>query len=184
MIKRSLNSYPHCWSESQSKCVYGWQKIYSFSKCPKEKEKLVDKMSNVIAKLDVGDVVKCCIKKITYFGIFFGGWRHACSDSPIWCIMGCHLGSCFIFQNWSDCWDKSSPIGFHTWGYIFSLKEITLDSLIEVLESVVGDFNNVDGTLQATQADSKWPDVESLIKEFKHIERVQSVSKGRFFLET
>ena len=64
------------------------------------------------------------------------------------------------------------------------MKEITLDSLIEVLESVVGDFNNVDGRLQATQADSKWPDVESLIKEFKHIERVQSVSKGRFFLET
>ncbi|XVE64874.1 hypothetical protein DITRI_Ditri07aG0136600 [Diplodiscus trichospermus] len=63
-----------------------------------------------------------------------------------------------------------------------SLKEIMPDPLIEALESVVGDHDNLDGRLQAAQADSEWPDVESLIKELEQIEGVQSVSKGRFFL--
>ncbi|KAL2466570.1 S1 motif domain-containing protein [Abeliophyllum distichum] len=41
-----------------------------FSIKSKEKEELVEKKRSLMAKLSVGDVVKCCIKKITYFGIF------------------------------------------------------------------------------------------------------------------
>ncbi|KAF2297778.1 hypothetical protein GH714_002741 [Hevea brasiliensis] len=60
-----------------------------------------------------------------------------------------------------------------------SLKEITL---IEALESVVGDRDSFDGRLQAAEADSEWANVESLIKELQQIEGIQSVTKGRFFL--
>ncbi|KAF8032992.1 hypothetical protein BT93_D1780 [Corymbia citriodora subsp. variegata] len=63
-----------------------------------------------------------------------------------------------------------------------SLKEIMPDPLIEALESVVGDGNSFDGNLEATQAESEWVEVESLIKELQKIEGVQTVSKGRFFL--
>ncbi|KAG9137912.1 hypothetical protein Leryth_025395 [Lithospermum erythrorhizon] len=41
-----------------------------FSIRPKEKEEVVNKKRSVMARLSVGDVVKCQIKKITYFGIF------------------------------------------------------------------------------------------------------------------
>lgn len=41
-----------------------------FSMRPRENEEEVEKKRNLMAKLRVGDVVKCCIKKITYFGIF------------------------------------------------------------------------------------------------------------------
>lgn len=37
---------------------------------PRENEEEVEKKRTLMAKLRVGDVVKCCIKKITYFGIF------------------------------------------------------------------------------------------------------------------
>ncbi|XP_022759954.1 uncharacterized protein LOC111306310 isoform X2 [Durio zibethinus] len=63
-----------------------------------------------------------------------------------------------------------------------SLKEITPEPLTEALEALVGDHDNLDGRLQAAQADSEWPDAESLIKELQQIEGVQSVSKGQFFL--
>ncbi|GFZ16484.1 nucleic acid-binding, OB-fold-like protein [Actinidia rufa] len=41
-----------------------------FSMMPKEKEEMIEKKRCLMAKLSIGDVVKCCIKKITYFGIF------------------------------------------------------------------------------------------------------------------
>lgn len=41
-----------------------------FSMRPRENEEEVEKKRSLMAKLCVGDVVKCCIKKITYFGIF------------------------------------------------------------------------------------------------------------------
>ncbi|KAJ0104819.1 hypothetical protein Patl1_18750 [Pistacia atlantica] len=63
-----------------------------------------------------------------------------------------------------------------------SLKEITPDPLIEALEFVVGGRDPLDGRLEAAEADTEWPDVESLIKELQKIEGIESVSKGRFFL--
>ncbi|URD74865.1 S1 RNA binding domain [Musa troglodytarum] len=41
-----------------------------FSGRPKEKEEVVEKKRSLMARLSIGDVVKCSIKKITYFGIF------------------------------------------------------------------------------------------------------------------
>ncbi|GMJ06194.1 S1 domain-containing RBP [Hibiscus trionum] len=149
---------------------------------PKEKEELIEKKRNVMAKLRVGDVVKCCIKKITYFGIFV-----EVEDVPA-----------LIHQS-EVSWDATlDPLSYFKIGQIveakvhqldftldrifLSLKEITPDPLIEALESVVGDHDNLDGRLQAAEADAEWPDVESLIKELEQIEGIRSVSKGRFFL--
>lgn len=97
-----------------------------FSMRPRENEEEVEKKRNLMAKLRVGDVVKCCIKKITYFGIFCEvcstflanrpsrtesrlllkpkcfvetARRCPCIDSPIRSFMGCHFRPCFIFQN-------------------------------------------------------------------------------------
>ncbi|MQL84188.1 hypothetical protein Taro_016673 [Colocasia esculenta] len=41
-----------------------------FSGKPKEKQEMVERKRNLMARLSVGDVVKCCITKITFFGIF------------------------------------------------------------------------------------------------------------------
>ncbi|GJR29415.1 hypothetical protein Tco_1105647 [Tanacetum coccineum] len=41
-----------------------------FSRKPKEKDDAVARKKNIMAKLSVGDVVNCCIKKINYYGIF------------------------------------------------------------------------------------------------------------------
>ncbi|KAL4383986.1 hypothetical protein GQ457_15G009640 [Hibiscus cannabinus] len=149
---------------------------------PKEKEELTEKKRNVMAKLGVGDVVKCCIKKITYFGIFVE-------------VEGVPALIHQTEVSWDDTLDPSSyfkvgqvveakvhQLDFTLDRIFLSLKEITPDPLIEALESVVGDHDNLDGRLQAAEADSEWPDVESLIKELEQIEGIRSVSKGRFFL--
>ncbi|XP_039022647.1 uncharacterized protein LOC120155143 isoform X2 [Hibiscus syriacus] len=91
--------------------------------------------------------------------------------------MECHLGSFVIFQNWSGCRAKFHQLDFTLDRIFLSLKEITPDPLIEALETVVGDHDNLDGRLQAAEADSEWPDVESLIKELEQIEGIQSVGQ-------
>lgn len=154
-----------------------------FSGRPKEKEELVEKKRSLMAKLSVGDVVKCCIKKITYFGIFVEveGVPALIHQSEV---------------SWDATLDPSSyyKIGqiveakVHQLDYALeritlSLKEITPDPLMEALESVVGDRTSLGFNLEAAQADIEpWADVESLIEELQQIDEVQSVSKGRFFL--
>ncbi|XP_039022646.1 uncharacterized protein LOC120155143 isoform X1 [Hibiscus syriacus] len=69
--------------------------------------------------------------------------------------MECHLGSFVIFQNWSDCRAKFHQLDFTLDRIFLSLKEITPDPLIEALETVVGDHDNLDGRLQAAEADSE-----------------------------
>ncbi|XVE57850.1 hypothetical protein DITRI_Ditri04bG0123400 [Diplodiscus trichospermus] len=149
---------------------------------PKEKEELVEKKRNVMAKLLVGDVVKCCIMKITYFGIFVEveGVPALIHQTEI--SWDATLNPASYFKIGQIVEAKVHQLDFVLERIFLSLKEITPDPLIEALESVVGDHDNLDGRLQAAQADSEWPDVESLIKELQQIERVQSVSKGRFFL--
>ncbi|GKA17221.1 reverse transcriptase domain-containing protein [Tanacetum coccineum] len=41
-----------------------------FSRKPKEEDDAVARKKNLMAKLSVGDVINCCVKKITYYGIF------------------------------------------------------------------------------------------------------------------
>eukprot|EP00262_Sarcandra_glabra_P012080 TRINITY_DN3033_c0_g1_i1.p1 TRINITY_DN3033_c0_g1~~TRINITY_DN3033_c0_g1_i1.p1 ORF type:complete len:742 (+),score=164.33 TRINITY_DN3033_c0_g1_i1:136-2361(+) len=153
-----------------------------FSGRPKENEEVVEKKRSLMAKLNVGDVVKCCIKKITYFGIFVEV-----------------EGVPSLIHNSEVSWDATlDPSSFYKIGQIveakvhqldfslerisLSLKHISPDPLIEALESVVGDHNSLDGSLEAVQSDVEWADVQSLIKELQQIEGIQNVAKGRFFL--
>ncbi|KAF5194000.1 30S ribosomal protein S1 [Thalictrum thalictroides] len=153
-----------------------------FSGKPKEKEELVLKKRSLMAKLSIGDVVRCSIKKITYFGIFVEveGVPALIHQSEV--SWDATLDPSAFFKIGQIVEAKVHQVDF-TLGRIFlSLKEITPDPLIEALESVVGDHNSLEGDLEAAQADIEWADVESLIKELEDIEGVQSVSKGRFFM--
>ncbi|EOY24676.1 Nucleic acid-binding, OB-fold-like protein, putative isoform 1 [Theobroma cacao] len=149
---------------------------------PKAKEELVEKKRNVMAKLRVGDVVKCCIKKITYFGIFVEVEGVPALIHQTEVSWDATLDPASYFKIGQIVEAKVHQLDFTLERVFLSLKEITPDPLIEALDSVVGDRDNLDGRLQAAEADSEWPDVESLIKELQQIEGVQSVSKGRFFL--
>ncbi|KAG1361282.1 hypothetical protein COCNU_09G007450 [Cocos nucifera] len=124
-----------------------------FSGKPKEKEELVEKKRSLMARLSIGDVVKCRIKKITFFGIFVE-------------VEGVPA---LIHQS-EVSWDATlDPSSFYKIGQIveakvhqldygleritLSLKEITPNPLMEALESVVGERTSVGGSLEAAQAD-------------------------------
>ncbi|KAJ1411834.1 S1 domain [Sesbania bispinosa] len=128
-----------------------------FSLRPKEREELAEKKRNLMARLQVGDIVKCHIQKITYFGIFVE-------------VEGV---SALIHQS-ELSWDATLNPALY-----FKIGQP--DPLMDSLESVVGDRDPLDGRLEAAQTDEEWSEVESLIKELQKIEGVQSVAKGRFF---
>ncbi|GKU95295.1 hypothetical protein SLEP1_g8672 [Rubroshorea leprosula] len=153
-----------------------------FSLRPKEKEEFVEKKRNVMAKLRVGDVVKCCVKKITYFGIFVEveGVPALIHQSEV--SWDTTLDPASFFKVGQILEAKVHQLDFALERIFLSLKEIMPDPLIETLESVVGGHVKLDGRLEAAQADTEWPDVESLIKELQQIVGIQSVLKGRFFL--
>ncbi|KAJ9555246.1 hypothetical protein OSB04_009860, partial [Centaurea solstitialis] len=153
-----------------------------FSAKPKEKEESVERKRNLMAKLSVGDVVKCCIKKITYYGIFVE-------------VEGVPALIHQTEVSWDDTLDpllnfkigqvveaKVHQLDFSLERIFLSLKEITPDPLTEALEAVIGDQANLDGRLKAAQPDEEWADVESLVKELEQYEGVEQVKKGRFFL--
>ncbi|KAJ0256853.1 S1 motif domain-containing protein [Hirschfeldia incana] len=152
-----------------------------FSMRPRENEEEVEKKRNLMAKLRVGDVVKCCIKKITYFGIFceLEGVPALIHQSEV--SWDATLDPASYFKIGQIVEAKVHQLDFALERIFLSLKEITPDPLTEALESVVGDNDQL-GRLQAAELDAEWPDVESLIKEMEMVEGIQSVSKGRFFL--
>ncbi|KAB2608566.1 hypothetical protein D8674_011734 [Pyrus ussuriensis x Pyrus communis] len=150
-----------------------------FSVRPKEKEESVERKRSLMEKLQVGDV-KCCIKKITYFGV---------------------EGVPALIHQIEISWDATvDPFSYFKVGQIveakvyqldfalerifLSLKEIMPDPLMETLESVAGNHDSLDGRLEAAQADTEWADVKSLIKELQQTKGIQSVSKGRYFLSS
>ncbi|KDP25468.1 hypothetical protein JCGZ_20624 [Jatropha curcas] len=149
---------------------------------PKEKEESIEKKRNLMAKLQIGDVVKCCIKKITYFGIFVEVEGVPALIHQTEVSWDATLDPASYFKVGQIVEAKVHRLDFSLERIFLSLKEITPDPLIEALEFVVGDRDPLDGRLQAAEADSEWADVESLIKELQQIEGIQSVSKGRFFL--
>ncbi|GAV89912.1 S1 domain-containing protein, partial [Cephalotus follicularis] len=124
-----------------------------FSMKPREREELVERKRSLMAKLQIGDVVKCCIKKITYFGIFV-----VVEDVPA-----------LIHQtevSWDSTLDPASyfkigqileakvhQLDFSLGRIFLSLKEIMPDPLTETLESVVSGRDPPDGRLQIAQAD-------------------------------
>ncbi|XP_015571983.2 uncharacterized protein LOC8266439 [Ricinus communis] len=154
----------------------------TFSLRPKEKEESVQRKRNLMAKLQIGDVVKCCIKKITYFGIFVEVEGVPALIHQTEVSWDATLDPASYFKVGQIVEAKVHQMDFTLERIFLSLKEITPDPLIEALESVVGDRDSMDGRLQAAEADSEWADVESLIKELQQTKGIQSVSKGRFFL--
>ncbi|XP_049376330.1 uncharacterized protein LOC125841276 [Solanum stenotomum] len=153
-----------------------------FSIKAKEKEELVEKKRSLMAKLQVGDVVKCCIQKITYFGIFVeveGVLALIHQTEVSW---DATLDPASYFKIGQIVEAKVHQLDFSLERIFLSLKEITPDPMMEALEAVVGDHDNLNGELQASELDTEWPDVESLINELQQFEGISSVSKGRYFL--
>lgn len=153
-----------------------------FSIRPKEKEEIVNKKRSVMAKLSVGDVLKCQIKKITYFGIFVEveGVPALIHQSEV--SWNATLDPASYFKIGQVVEAKVHQLDFSLERIFLSLKEITPDPLMEALEAVIGDQDSLDGRLEAAQCDGEWSEVESLIQELQQFEGIQSVSKGRYFL--
>ncbi|KAL5994460.1 hypothetical protein ACLOJK_024512 [Asimina triloba] len=156
-----------------------------FSTRLRENEEITEKKRSLMAKLSIGDVVKCCIKKIKYFGIFVEveGVPALIHQSEV--SWDATLDPSAYFKIGQIVEAKVHQLDFALGRISLSLKEITPDPLVEALESlesVIGDCNSLDGSRGTAQADVEWPDVESLIEELKKIECVDCVSKGRFFL--
>ncbi|GMQ05358.1 hypothetical protein CsSME_00050420 [Camellia sinensis var. sinensis] len=143
---------------------------------------MVERKRSLMAKLSTGDVVKCCIKKITYFGIFVEveGVPALIHQSEV--SWDATLDPASYFKVGQVVEAKVHQLDFSLERIFLSLKEITSDPLIGALEAVIGDNNSLDGRLEAAQADAEWADVESLINELQQFEGIESVSKGRFFL--
>ncbi|XP_058731981.1 uncharacterized protein LOC131603610 [Vicia villosa] len=152
-----------------------------FSLKPKEKEDLTEKKRNLMARLQVGDIVKCSVQKITYFGVFVEveGVSALIHQSEISWDATLDPSNYFKIDQVLEA--KVIQINSARGRIFLSLKEVTPDPLMESLESVVGDHESFDGRLEAAQTDTEWTEVESLIKELKKIKEVQSVSKGRLF---
>ncbi|XP_009785549.1 uncharacterized protein LOC107823804 [Nicotiana tabacum] len=153
-----------------------------FSIKAKEKEELVEKKRSLMAKLQVGDVVKCCIQKITYFGIFVEVEGVPALIHQTEVSWDATLDPASYFKIGQIVEAKVHQLDFSLERIFLSLKEITPDPMMEALEAVVGDHDNLNGKLQAAEQDTEWPDVESLIKELQQFEGISSVSKGRYFL--
>ncbi|XP_055819630.1 sister chromatid cohesion protein PDS5 homolog C [Solanum dulcamara] len=153
-----------------------------FSIKAKEKEELVEKKRSLMAKLQVGDVVKCCIQKITYFGIFVEVEGVPALIHQTEVSWDATLDPASYFKIGQIVEAKVHQLDFSLERIFLSLKEITPDPMMEALEAVVGDHDNLNGELQEVELDTEWPDVESLIKELQQFEGISSVSKGRYFL--
>ncbi|KAI0509990.1 hypothetical protein KFK09_010590 [Dendrobium nobile] len=153
-----------------------------FSGRPKENEELVEKKRKLMAKLNVGDIVKCCVKKITYFGIFVEveGVSALIHQSEISWDMTLDPSAFFKIGQVVEA--KVHQLDFAFERITLSLKDVTPDPLIESLESVIGGGTSLGKNLESAQADVEWADVDSLIKELQRIDGVDDVTKGRFFM--
>ncbi|KVH90111.1 Nucleic acid-binding, OB-fold [Cynara cardunculus var. scolymus] len=142
-----------------------------FSAKPKEKEESVERKRSLMAKLSVGDVVKCCIKKITYYGIFVE-------------VEGVPALIHQTEVSWDDTLDpilnfkigqvveaKVHQLDFSLERIFLSLKEITPDPLTEALEAVIGDQANLDGRLKAAEPDEEVYMASVVEKEYKLLAR-------------
>lgn len=153
-----------------------------FSGRPKEKDESIERKKNLMAKLSVGDIVKCCIKKITYYGIFVEVERVPALIHQTEVSWDDTLDIISHFKIGQVVEAKVHQLDFSLERIFLSLKEIEPDPLIETLEAVVGDQANLDGRLEAAQLDEEWAEVESLVKELERYEGIDLVKKGRFFL--
>ncbi|KAM0880244.1 hypothetical protein ACQ4PT_033704 [Festuca glaucescens] len=152
-----------------------------FSMRPKESDELIQKRRSLMARLNVGDIVTCTIKRFVYFGIFV-----EVEEVPA------------LIQQWEVSWDetldpsvsyrigqvvdaKVIQLDFNNSRIFLSLKDVKPSPPVGALEPVIGDEESLDGSLEPAQADFEWPEVDSLIEQLKNIEQVKDVYKGRFF---
>jgi predicted RNA-binding protein with RPS1 domain len=152
-----------------------------FSMRPKESDELIQKRKSLMARLNVGDIVTCTIKRFVYFGIFV-----EVEEVPA------------LIQQWEVSWDetldpsvsyrigqvvdaKVIQLDFNNSRIFLSLKDVKPSPPVGALEPVIGDEESLDGSLEPAQADFEWPEVDSLIEQLKNIEQVKDVYKGRFF---
>ncbi|KAF5937123.1 hypothetical protein HYC85_024629 [Camellia sinensis] len=145
-----------------------------FSVKPKEKEEMVEKKRSLMAKLSTGDVVKCCIKKITYFGIFVEveGVPALIHQSEV--SWDATLDPASYFKVGQVVEAKVHQLDFSLERIFLSLKEITSDPLIGALEAVIGDNNSLDGRLEAAQADTEVYMASMFENEYKLLARSEN----------
>ncbi|KAI3727605.1 hypothetical protein L6452_16223 [Arctium lappa] len=153
-----------------------------FSVKPKEKEESIERKRSLMAKLKVGDIVTCCIKKISYFGIFveIEGVPALIHQTEV--SWDATLNPTSSFKIGQVVEAKVHQLDFSLERISLSLKEITPDPLTEALEAVLDDHAVLGGTLEADQPENEWDDLELLVKELQQYEGIDLVTKGRFFL--
>ncbi|XP_066324652.1 uncharacterized protein [Miscanthus floridulus] len=152
-----------------------------FSMKPKESEEFIQKKKNLMARLNVGDIVQCTIKRFVYFGIFVE-------------VEGVPA----LIQQWEVSWDdtldpavsykigqvvdaKVIQLDYNNSRIFLSLKDVKPNPSIGALEAVIGEDLSLGGALEPVQADFEWPEVDALMEELQKIEGVRDFYKGRFF---
>ncbi|XP_004952155.1 uncharacterized protein LOC101774630 [Setaria italica] len=152
-----------------------------FSMKPKESEELIQKKKSLMAKLNVGDIVQCTIKRFVYFGIFVE-------------VEGVPA----LIQQWEVSWDdtldpavsykigqvvdaKVIQLDYNNNRIFLSLKDVKPNPSVGALEAVIGEDLSLGEALEPVQADFEWPEVDALMEEMRKIEDVRDVYKGRFF---
>nr|XP_043608511.1 uncharacterized protein LOC122580300 [Erigeron canadensis] len=152
-----------------------------FSVKPKEKQESIQRKRDLMTKLNVGDVVMCCIKKISYFGIFveIDGVPALIHETEVsWDA----LNPTSSFKIGQVVRAKVHQLDFSLERISLSLKEIMPDPMTKALEAVLGDHAAQDDPLEADIPNNKWDDLELLVKELRQYEGIDLVTKGRFFL--
>ncbi|XP_031502406.1 uncharacterized protein LOC116265722 isoform X1 [Nymphaea colorata] len=153
-----------------------------FSGKPKESEEQSEKKKFLMAKLNIGDIVKCCITKITYFGIFVEveGVPALIHHSEVSWDETLDPSSCFNVGQILEA--KVHHLDFALERISLSLKQVVPDPLLESLKSVMDASGSSSENLEVTQSDVQWSAVDKLIDELKKINGIENVTKGRFFL--
>ncbi|GAB2273953.1 hypothetical protein Dimus_008725 [Dionaea muscipula] len=149
-----------------------------FSMIRKEKQQTVKKKRDLMARLSVGDVVKCHIKDITFFGVFVKveGVLALIHQTEISWNPG--VDPELLFKKGQVVEAKVHQLDFTLERIFLSLKNMTEDPL---MDSVLEGINALNG-FSAMQTNYEWPEVDELIKELMKIEKVHHVSRGRFFM--
>ncbi|GAB2252524.1 hypothetical protein Droror1_Dr00005371 [Drosera rotundifolia] len=145
----------------------------------KEKEEMIEKRRDLMARLRTVDMVKCRITSIASFGIFVEveGVPALIHQTEI--SWDSSADPAMLFRIGQVVEAKVHHLDFAREHIFLSLKEVTADPLKDYVSQGVGALN---GSLEENQTDYEWPEVDALIQELEKIEKVHNVSKGRLFL--
>ncbi|KAG0472943.1 hypothetical protein HPP92_014800 [Vanilla planifolia] len=127
-----------------------------FAGKPKKSEELVEKKRILMERLSIGDIVKCCIKRFLYFGLFVEveGVIALIHHSDIsWDKM---LDPSAAFKMGQVLEAKVRQLDFKRERIILSLKEVKPDPLMETFESLVECQSSLAENSHSRQADLEW----------------------------